>query len=48
LTDEDATAVASWLELNSKAKRWTSSDAKPRPRPQPPVGPVVDPDDIPF
>jgi hypothetical protein len=48
LTAADAGAVAGWLELNRKAKRWTSSDAKPRSRPQPPAGPAAPEEEPPF
>lgn len=47
LTEEDAAAVASWLELNRKAKR-ASTDAKPRPRPAPSMQDEPDDADISF
>jgi hypothetical protein len=49
LTDEDANAIASWLELNRKTKRAATSDARPRPRPEPPQVTVPrEDDDVPF
>lgn len=47
LTEEDARAVASWLELNRKMKRSTTSEAKPRARVPQNIR-AVDDQDIPF